>query len=278
MRKSSQLLIGFLLLMLTGVFVVSLFDLGTPARAQDPELAFEQVVGHPRGLPHLPPEGAWGEVINATARWIVIQNHSGQQYPISVDDIGEYLVRWPTSLDNLGPQSVVEAVGQDVGSNTVEVSHVDVFEGPDRNLVQPTYNNLLSNNAVVTAVDPGFTRLMNAWDYAGQAQLYGWAYPTGMGGNLAPIRLHVVGTVVQRFPLQVSLPGNNFATVAAGDNVQFTMSQVTRGTSNLARKGDYAFLMPRQINPKGLVLSQLVLYKTVMYRQFQQAPNQPAPK
>ena len=93
MRKSSQVLIGFILLMLTGGFLVLVFHSGTPARAQDPELAFEQVVGHPRGLPHLPPEGAWGEVINATARWIVIQNHSGQQYPISVDDIGELLVR-----------------------------------------------------------------------------------------------------------------------------------------------------------------------------------------
>jgi hypothetical protein len=268
MRKSSQLLLGFVLLMPAGVLL-----LGIPSRAQDPELAFEQVVGHPRGLPHLPPEGAWGEVINVTSRWIVIQNHSGQQYPISIDDIGEFLVRWPSSLDSLGPQSVVEAVGRDAGSNTVEVSHVDVFEGADRNLVQPTYNNLLSNNAVVTAVDPGFTRLMNGWDYAGQAQLYGWAYPTGMGGNLPSIRLHVVGTVIQRIPLQVSLPGNNFATVVAGDNIQFTMSQVTRGTSNVARKGDYAFLIPRQINPKGLVLAQLVLYKTLLYRQFQIAPK-----
>ena len=34
-----------------------------------------------------------------------------------------------------------------------------------------------------------------------------------------PIRLHVVGTVIQRVPLQLSLPGNNFATVVAGDNV-----------------------------------------------------------
>jgi hypothetical protein len=269
MRKSSQLLLGFLLLLLAGVLL-----LGIPSRAQDPELAFEQVVGHPRGLPHLPPEGAWGEVINVTSRWIVIQNHSGQQYPISIDDIGEFLVRWPCSLDSLGPQSVVEAVGRDAGSNTVEVSHVDVFEGADRNLVQPTYNNLLNNNAVVTAVDPGFTRLMNGWDYAGQAQLYGWAYPTGMGGgNFAPIRLHVVGNVIQRIPLQVSLPGNNFATVVAGDNIQFTMSQVTRGSSNVARKGDYAFLIPRQINPKGLVLAQLVLYKTLLYRQFQIAPK-----
>jgi hypothetical protein len=269
MRKSSQLLLGFVLLMPAGVLL-----LGIPSRAQDPELAFEQVVGHPRGLPHLPPEGAWGEVINVTSRWIVIQNHSGQQYPISIDDIGEFLVRWPISLDSLGPQSVVEAVGRDAGSNTVEASHVDVFEGADRNLVQPTYNSLLNNNAVVTAVDPGFTRLMNGWDYAGQAQLYGWAYPTGMGGNnIAPIRLHVVGTVIQRVPLQVSLPGNNFATVVPGGNVQFSMSQVTRGTSNVARKGDYAFLIPRQINPKGLVLAQLVLYKTLLYRQFQIAPK-----
>ena len=66
----------------------------------------------------------------------------------------------------------------------------------------------------------------------------------------------------------MSLPGNNFATVVAGDNVQFTMSQVTRGSLDMARKGDYAFLMPQQINPKGLVVSQLVLYKSIPYAQF----------
>ena len=78
-------------------------------------------------------------MINVTSRWIVIQNHSGQQYPIAADDIGEFLVRWPSSLDNLGPQSVVEAVGRDAGSNMVEVSHVDVFEGADRtSCSQPT--------------------------------------------------------------------------------------------------------------------------------------------
>ena len=64
-------------------------------------------------------------------------------------------------------------------------------------------------------------------------------------------------------PCDCSILGNNFATVVAGDNVQFTISQVTRGTIDMARKGDYAFLMPRQINPKGLVLSQLVLYKSI---------------
>ena len=124
-------------------------------------------------------------------------------------DIGEFLV-WlagPAVSTAWGPQSVVEAVGRDAGSNMVEVSHVDVFEGSDRSLVQPTYNNLLPNNMVVTAVDPGFNRLMNGWDYAGQSQLYGWAYPTGMGGNFAPVRLHVVGTVIRPASAAVELAG-----------------------------------------------------------------------
>ena len=62
----------------------------------------------------------------------MIQNHSGQQFPIALDDIGEFLVRWPSSLDDHGGESLVEAVGNDLGSNVVEVTHVDVFEGPDR--------------------------------------------------------------------------------------------------------------------------------------------------
>ena len=67
-------------------------------------------------------------MINVTSRWIVIQNHSGQQFPIALDDIGEFLVRWPTSLDVL-TDAAVEAVGHDVGTNVVQTEHVDVFEG-----------------------------------------------------------------------------------------------------------------------------------------------------
>ena len=146
---------------------------------------------------------------------------------------------------------MVEAVGPDLGSNTLQTSHVDVFEGEDRTLVAPTYNRLLPNNAVVTTVDPGFNRLMNAWDYGGQRQLYGWAYPVSPGihrnSESSPRRRHRVN----RVPLRVGLPGNNFAEIVAGDAVQFTVSQVTRGSMNYVRKGDYAFLMPRQINPEG---------------------------
>jgi len=239
--------------------------------AQEREPAFEQIVGHPRGLPQLPPQGAWGEIINVTSRWVVIQNHSGQQYPIAVDDLGEFLVRWPSSLDALGPQSVVEAVGHDLGSNVAQVTHVDVFEGADRTLVAPTYNSLLPNNAMVTTVDPGFNRFMNAWDYGGQNLLYGWAYPVNAGMLGIPARLHVVGNVVNRAPLQLNILGNNFATVVPLPNEQFTVTQMTRGAISYIKKGDYAFLMPQTITPRGLVLSQFLLYKTIPWRQFNPA-------
>ncbi|WP_205678734.1 hypothetical protein [Aquisphaera insulae] len=246
------------------------------ASAQNPGLTIDSVVGRPRGLPDLPPEGAWGEVINVTSRWIVIQNHSGQQFPIALDDVREFLIRWPARFDELNQQSVVEAVGQDAGSNVVRTSHLDVFEGEDRDLVSPTYNSILPNNMVVTTLDPGFNRFMNAWDYAGQNMLYGWAYPVPSNTNGIPSRLHVVGNVLgllQGPVVRIGLPGNNFATIGPDASGQMTISQITRGTSALTRKGDYAFLMPIQITPRGVIVSQLVVYKKVTYRQFRANPN-----
>jgi hypothetical protein len=234
-------------------------------------MVFDQVVGEPMGLPHLPPQGAWGEVINVTSRWIVMQNHSGQQFPIALDDIGEFLVRWPISLDALTNQSEVEAVGQDLGNNVVQSEHVDVFMGADRNLVAPTYNSLLPNNAMVTTLDPGFYRFMNPWDIGGQNLLHGWAYPVNPVANGLPVRLHVVGTAINRAPLQLGIPGNNIATVIPFPGQGLTVTQVTRGNMSFVRKGDYAFMMPQQIGQRGLILSQFILYKSVPFRQFNPA-------
>ena len=152
---------------LIAVLVVFALSAAGTARAQNRDVAFDAVVSQPRGLPDLPPNGAWGEVINATSRWIVIQNHAGQQFPIAIEDITEFLIRWPSSLDALGPGSLVEAIGPNVGSNTIRTDHIDVFEGTDRTLVSPTYNDRLPNNMVVTTLDPGFNRFMNAFDVAG---------------------------------------------------------------------------------------------------------------
>ena len=268
MRQSRKVWPRFLVM---GISCALIPAMGTLAQQLDP--AFNQVVGNPRGLPHLPPQGAWGEIINVTTRWVVVQNHSGQQYPISVNDLGEFLVRWPSSVDALGNQSLVEAVGRHLGNNIVETQHIDVFEGSDQTLVAPTYNTIFNNDAMASIIDPSFNQYYSPWHFGGGLNmLYGWAYPTGAGLTAAiPQRIHVVGNPVNRSPLQLSVPGNNLASVVAPTGEGYTVSQVTRGDIAYIKKGDHAFLMPQAITPRGLVLSQFVLYKTIPLRQFNRA-------
>lgn len=252
---------------------------GRSLHAQDPNadplrqaledaIAGRPIGGGAPGLPPAPPEGAWGEVINATDRWIVLQNHAGQQFPIAVDDIQEFLIRWPSRVDLISNEALVEAIGFSPGSNVIRTNHVDYFEGADRNLVAPTYAEVLPNNMAVTTIDPGFNRFMNAWDYGGQNLLYGWAYPIPPGITGNPARLHVVGGLVMAQPMRLAIPGNNIATVLPEDAGGVTVTQITRGDSRYIRKGDYAFLMPIEARLRGLRVAQLVVYKSMPLRQF----------
>ncbi|MDG3005224.1 hypothetical protein [Paludisphaera mucosa] len=222
----------------------------------------------PQGIPPAPPEGAWGEIINATERWIVLQNHSGQQFPIATEDVQEFLIRWPGRIDLISQDAYVEAIGFSPGSNIIRTNHVDYFEGADRTLVSPTYAEVLPNNMAVTTIDPGFNRFMNAWDYGGQNLLYGWAYPIPPGIQGNPARLHVVGALAFPQPLQLAIPGNNMATVLPEDAGGITVTQITRGSSRYIRKGDYAYLMPIEARLRGLRVAQLVVYKPMPLRQF----------
>ena len=214
-------------------------------------------------LPPPPPQGAWGEVIFCNAKWLVIQNHEGQQFPIAYQPIPprDFLVRWPSSLDNLTNQSLVEAIGVDQGSNLCQTDHIDVFEGADQTLVSPTYQSVLpgSRPGPLTVIDPAYNRYLNAWDYAAQNSLYGWAYPVGPeAGN--PALLHIVGNPVTFNPLRLALLGNNFAHVVPADGV-LTITQVTLGSPSMVQKGDIAFLIPAEVTPQSLILSQLVVMK-----------------
>ena len=204
---------------------------------------------------------------------MVIQNHQGQQFPIANDSVTQFLVRWPTSLDQLTPATVVEAIGQDVGNNSMRTDHVDVFEGADRDLVQPTFVQLLPNGRMVTTIDPGFNRFMNGFDIGAQNLLYGWAYPLDNSGPIAngiSGRLHVVGNFLDLNPfLRISAPGNNFATVLPDDAGGMTVTQMTRGDTSFAEKGDLVFLMPTELTERTVVLSQVVLYKKIALRRFQ---------
>jgi hypothetical protein len=238
-----------------------------PAPAQQLAGANNNLADGPDALPPTPPQGAWGGVIMANNRWMVVQNHQGQQFPIAMDAIGQFLVRWPARLDTTGPQSLVEAIGPELGSMTLTTDHVDIFEGADQNLVTPTYTSILPNNRLVTTIDPGFQRYMNAFDIGAQNLLYGWAYPVNSGGSGIPTRLHVVGSMLHVNPLQVAVPGNNFATIVPTAGVM-TVTRVTRGNTSFAEKGDLVFLMPTDITTRTVVLSQVVLYKKIPIDQF----------
>jgi hypothetical protein len=221
-------------------------------------------------LPQGQLQGAWGEVIMANAKWVVVQNQAGQQFPISNDAIGQFLIRWPSSLDALGPQSVVEAFGRDFGSNVLQTDHVDVFEGPDRNLVSPLYVRILPNNRVDTALDPAFYRFMSPFDIGAQNLLYGWAYPVNPGQTGIPAFLHVVGTAIATAPLRLFVPGNNFATVFPDSQAALAVFQITQGDTSFAEKGDLIYMQPIELTTRTVRLSQAVLYKKIPVREFRQ--------
>ena len=219
-------------------------------------------------LPHVPPQGAWGEVIMANAKWVVVQNHEGQQFPIATTAVSQFLIRWPSSINNLTQNSMVEAIGDDLGSNVLRTDHIDVFEGSNQSLVVRTNASILPNNRVVTTIDPGFNRFMNGFDIGAQNLLYGWAYPVNPGEIGIPARLHVVGGVLNINPIRLSALGNNVASVLPPEPGILTVTEMTRGNSTFAEKGDLVFLMPTELTQRSLVLSQLVLYKKIPFRQF----------
>jgi hypothetical protein len=217
-------------------------------------------------LPPRPDNGAWGEVIMANSKWLVVQNHRGQQFPIALDQIRQFLIRWPITAGDLTEASVVESVGNDVGSNTFQTDHIDVFEGGDQSLVQPTYANLLPNVPVVVTVDPGFNRFMNGIE-TGAVLMNGWAYPPNPSNMGLATRLHVVGPVIDINPVRVRVLTTNVMTLVP-DPSGFSMTQITRGDPDFAEKGDIVFLMPTDMTTRSVTLSQLILYKKMPRKDF----------
>lgn len=224
----------------------------------------------PVELPPTPPQGAWGAVVFANARWMVVQNSLGQQFPIANDAVTQFLIRWPYSLDELTNESIVEAIGLDNNSNTLRTDHIDVFEGSDRNLVSLTNTGVLSNNRMVPLIQPNFDLFLTGVPLTPELLMFGWAFPQNPMALNGPFQLHAVGGVVGVNPLRLRLPGNQMATVLPGMGGNMTVTQVTRGNSSFAEKGDLVFLMPVDMTPRSVLLSQVVLYKKVLLRQFRQ--------
>ncbi len=226
------------------------------------------------------PQGMWGEVVASTPRWIVIQNQDGQQLPIASDRIRQFLVRWPASVNDLTPQSMVEATGFRTGQGMMAVDHIDIYEANAQSLVTPTLQNLGGGTA-----DPlGMSSPLNAanfnsinfetlnfgsvnWTELRDAGTANWtelpAFPNGT------LLVHVVGTAIAANPVTLAnfAPGATM-TVSPGQN-GMSVTQVTLGTNTYAKKGDMVHLIPDNATPRGLDVTQMVLYKKIPLRQFQ---------
>jgi len=222
-------------------------------------------------LPAPPPQGSFYKVIFANTRWLVVQNEQGQQFPVAAEFIGQFLIRWPAASSDLSPSILVEAIGPEQAGMVIQTNHIDLFAGSDQTLVQPGYASVLPIQRPVTAIDPTFQRHMNGFDIAAQNTLYSFVYPVNTGDNGIPGQMHAVGNALNLNPLRLGVPGNNFVTVLPSSPAGISISQVTRGSTSFAQKGDLAFLTPvqgRAASEKSLNLSQVVLYKQVRKDQY----------
>lgn len=205
--------------------------------------------------PNIPPQGAWGEVIMANGRWVVLQNADGQQFPISYDSVQQFVVRWPTRLEIVAADAFFEVTGVDLGSNQIRTDHVDVYEANARSMVTPTMLRLFGANRVLNPLD------------VEQQQIYGAIFPFSPEEQGIPPRVHIVGTAIGVDPLRVAAPGNNWVAVHPAET-GFSMTQVTVGSPTYTKKGDVAYYIPIDAGPKSLTVGRLILYKDMPFRAF----------
>ena len=205
----------------------------------------------------IPPGGMWAEVIEATSRWIIVQNQEGQQFPIAGDRIRQFLVRWPSAVSDLTPNSMVEATGLHTGEGMLMVDHIDIYEADAQNLVSPTFQNL-----------SGIPQQQVTFDSITQSNLGITNWMEVRDPSINPHLLHVVGHSTGINPIQLTGFGPSGIAVLPGPN-GMSMTQVTLGTNSYAKKGDLVHLIPEAVLPRGLDVSQLVLYKKIPLRQFQ---------
>ncbi|CAN5700966.1 hypothetical protein BH23PLA1_BH23PLA1_05830 [soil metagenome] len=206
-------------------------------------------------LPWLPPSGMWAEVLSATPKWIVLQTADGKQFPVSYNNVGMFVIRWPSAPGRLSPGAWLEVTGIDLGTNQVMANHVDVYEGAARNLVSPASLYLM-----------GFNRVMTQYDI-GHMNTFGTDYSMFPGEELLPRRRHIVGPVASIIPLSIAV-GGNIATSIVPAGGGFSMTQITMGTSGYVRQGDLVWFVSNGANHRTLNLSQLIVYKTIPIEQF----------
>lgn len=237
------------------VVLIGVFGAAAPAPAQ-------VVIPPPQGgleRPWIPPRGEWLQVLTATDRWLVLQNERGQQFPVAYDAVGQFLMRWPSALERIAPDDLVEVTGLDLGNNQVGTDQVDIYKGGARQLVTPTIQQIL-----------GFNRVMTPFDWERQRTFgINLQYILTPEEQLMPARLHMVAPAANLQPLQLMSGGNNVITVVPGMNGA-AVTEVSQGSPRFVEPGDMAYVvpLPQQSGPRSLSLGRLVIYKGVGVDQF----------
>ncbi len=198
---------------------------------------------------NIPRQGSWAEVLSTSSKgWLVLQDAEGRQYPVGVDAIKQFLIRWPTSPDRISPEALVEANGVNLGSNMIGTDHVDVYEQDARGLVSPTVQNIV-----------GLNRVLTPWD-VDQINTYGARYFMMPGEQNLPTRVHIVGPLNSLDPFRIAAANNISYAIQPGMG-GLSMSRITLGSAELARRGDLVYYVADEAQPKSLIMSLLVLYK-----------------
>ena len=212
----------------------------------------------------MPIRGTWGEVITVTSKWMVVQNESGQQFPIGSDRVRQFLIRWPLPVSMITPRSMLEVTGTNDGSNFLITDHLDVYENDAQSLVSPTVNNLFGDYEALTY---GNFQTLSSYGTATLDPFGMGAFMAAQGGS-NPVRKHVVGHALANDPIQVAGFGMNWYTVQPS-LAGMSVTQVTLGSNTYARRGDLVYVVPDNMGPRSVDVAQLVLYKKMPLSQFQ---------
>jgi hypothetical protein len=202
-------------------------------------------------IPQITPQGDWAEVLTVTPRWLVLQNRQGQQFPVSLDAVQEFLMRWPTAPDRLAPDAWVEAFGAIRFSNQIVTDHVDVFQGTSKSMVTLMRVPIDGSGQILTPA-----RVDTQSNYGDDFQV--------AGQDKQPRWLYVAGPVVNRNPLIVATTDNTPVTMFGPQGFP-PMTLLTRGSATLVQPGDEVWYDTIAFGPRSLSLSQLMVYKTVPF-------------
>jgi len=193
-------------------------------------------------------------VLTVTNKWLVIQNADGQQFPISFDSIGLFIVRSPISVGQIPENSLVEATGVDSGEAALRTNHIDVYVGGARSLVTPTFLYLTARGQMLRQID--FT--YNPGVYG---DIFGVEAPIQGNVLAGAIQIHVVGPPITRVPLRLNTPGSHGIGVLPTTPAGLNATQITPGSASSLKPGDPVYYVATGLGSKTVNLSHLIVYK-----------------